>query len=170
MGVMDWLNAKYSVDSSQSKEEILDNLRERINKANNRGWFSFASIDYRNIKVDSSRILIKVNPGLFNPYRGYGVIFCHIENCVDKSAQIIAELKPLKTGLWIVLGILIPFSVISLWLIPGKGIYSFLIIIWVGLAASLYLAITFCRYRLKMYLKSVLEDIGIDNNLKKIVK
>jgi hypothetical protein len=69
-----------------------------------------------------------------------------------------------------VIGLLTLFTIISVLLIPGKDFYSFLIIAWIGFIGSQLLAITFFRYRLKVYLKSILEDIGIDNTLKKIAK
>jgi hypothetical protein len=170
MAWIDKLNRKYSIEVAQPKEKIIAVLNERIEEAKrNKSWFSFNSIDYKNMQIDAYRAVIKRSPAFISSYNSNnsGYILLHFNGINSKLTKISIEIRPEKIGLWIVVGILVLLSGLFAWLVPGLDKYIFLTFCWVGLGGSAYISIVFSRYRLTAYLKSILEDISISNELKR---
>jgi len=165
MALTDKLNRKYTITTSQSKETIVNSFKERIEKANKEtSWFTFKNINYKKIQVDDYRAIIKRDPIFYSPYGGIGFIILHF-NAGNGSTEIVADVKPLKWGIWILVGFLIFFSVLLLWLVPGTGKYLMLIFAWIIVLTPAYVTILVYGYRLKKYLELVLDDIGVQGEL-----
>ncbi|TWJ02339.1 hypothetical protein JN11_01311 [Mucilaginibacter frigoritolerans] len=162
------LNGKYSLETLNSKESIVNTLKERIDKAQkDKSWFSFEDVDYKNMRIDDYRIIIKRKPALvsFMPNPDNGFIIVHFNQINNEKMQVNAEIKPYKIGLWLAIGVLIPFSALQLLMMHGVYKYGLLIISWSLVLSVAYLGVLFFRYRLKMYLETVLADIGIKGDL-----
>ncbi|WP_259071676.1 hypothetical protein HDF24_22595 [Mucilaginibacter sp. X4EP1] len=161
------LNGKYSLETLNSKESIINTLKERIDNAKkDKSWFSFEDVDYKNMQIDDYRMIIKRKPALisFLPNPDNGFIIVHFNQISNEKLLVNAEIRPYKIGLWIAIGLLIPFSALHLLLVHGVYKLSILII-WFLVLSVAYAGILFFRYRLKIYLESVLADIGIEGDL-----
>jgi hypothetical protein len=164
------LNRKYTITTPQSKETIVNSFKERIEKANKEtSWFTFNNINYKKIQVDDYRAIIKRNPIFYSPYGGIGFIILHF-NAINGSTKIIADVKPVKYGIWVLIGFLIFISVLLLWLVPGISKYLMLIFVWIVVLTPAYFTIVVYRYRLKKYLELVLEDIGVQGELIRVLQ
>ena len=162
------LNRKYSLETLNSKESIVNTLKERIDNAKkDKSWFSFQDVDYKNMQIDDYRMIIKRKPALISlmPNPDNGFIIVHFNQINNEKMQVNADVRPYKIGLWIAIGVLIPFSALPLLLMHGVLKYGLLIILWFLVLSVAYLGVVFFRYRLKMYLETVLADIGIEGDL-----
>ena len=151
--------------TSQSKDNIVNIFNQRIGKANNeRSWFSLENINYRKMQVDAYRAIIKCGPVFYSPVGGFGVIIIHF-HANGAITKINAEVKPLKAGIWFAIGFAMLFSAVFLLIVPGTDKFLFLAFTWFIALGPVYLTILIWRYRLTKYLKSVLIDIGVHENM-----
>lgn len=165
MAWLDRLNRTYTIKTAQSKDNIVSAFKDRIEEANRRNsWLTFKNINYKKIQVDDYRAIIKRDPILFGQYGGIGVIILHFDTN-NGFTQINADVKPVKGAFWLLLGFLILFSALCIWFIPGTDKFFMITIAWIAFLTSAYLTIVMYRYRLKKYLKLVLEDIGVQESL-----
>lgn len=169
MSLIDKLNGSYFLETSLSIEKIVNNLNYRIDESNkNASWFFVPDIDYRNIQVDSSRMIVKRrNRVTRGPLPGTGNILVHFKETINGETQVIAEVKPEKTLLWVVIGFLIFFSATQIWRTRDAETILIVTVAWAVLAGISYLLIILSRYLLKNYLQAIFADIGINQSLEK---
>jgi hypothetical protein len=168
MALKDKFDRTYTVNTSLSKSNIVNTLKERIEVATKEtSWFTFKDINYKKIQVDDYRAIIKLDPVLYGQVGGIGVAMLNFE-VGNGFTKIEAVVKPFVTGLWIVLGFLVFFSVGCIWLITGTDKFLFIAFAWSLVIIPGYISIAFRRYRITRYLKLVLSDIGIQEALNRV--
>jgi len=155
----------YSVNTPLSSSIIASTFKERIETASKEtNWFSIKEVNYKKIQADNSRAIIKVDPILFGQLGGIGLIMLHFKT-IDGYTKIKALIKPFVIAFWVVIGFSILFTTLFIWLIPGTNKFLFIAFVWLILFVPIYLRIILNRYRITKYLKSVLDDLGIKEDL-----
>lgn len=169
MALTDKLDRTYTLTASTSKNSIINVLKDRVEEANKKNsWFSFEKIDYRKIKVDDHRAVIRYNPDflLGNAGMGGAAGFIIVRFAANgASTIIIAEVKLIKWPFWVLAIVLVLFSVLLVFLTKGMGKLISLAALWTILLGSTYINVTIYRFLLKRYLIAVLADIGIQEAL-----
>jgi len=151
--------------SDQPKDVIVNSFKGQIEKAEkDTGWLSFNNINYKKIKVDAYRAVIKRDPLFFGPPGGIGVIVLHFD-ADNGLTKINAEIKPVKWGVWLPAGFLITFTGVVIWLVHGIDKFLIIVLAWLIVVTPVYLTIVLYRYRLKKYLELVLKDVGVGGTL-----
>jgi len=169
MSLTDKLNGIYFLETPLSVEKIVSNLGYRIDESNkNASWFFVPDIDYRNIQVDSSRMIVKRRNGVTRgPLPGAGNILVHFKETINGETRVIAEVKPDKTLFWVIIAFLICFSAAQIWRARDTKTILVVTAAWVVLAGMSYLLTILSRYLLKNYLQAIFSDIGINQSLEK---
>ncbi|WP_426670774.1 hypothetical protein ACPPVU_05985 [Mucilaginibacter sp. McL0603] len=169
MAWLDKLNGNYSLETANSKNNIITLLNERIENAKkDSSWFTFKTINYEKFVLEGDLVTISRAPTMFTPYAGYGTIsinFSTNKNTTVINAQVIpyGEMRAIVIGF--VLFFLIMFSGF-IWLTTyGSTRYSIIAIAWIVPYGFLFLGMLYYKHKLKTYLKKVLEDLNIEGNL-----
>lgn len=155
----------YYVHSKKSKGLILGTINSRIeNAGRDSGLLKFLLVDYSNIEVQNSEIIIVSKPTNLNGPKGIGKII--ISFLEEKGGTLIkTKVEPFHYMLKVTIVILALFLLfISLIMLIGEtnqnNVIS-LIIAWLITPTILFLQLQFNRANLKEYLELILVDLKI---------
>jgi hypothetical protein len=168
VALTDKLDRKYTVTTPVPKNIVTNTLKDRVEEANReRSWFSFKNIDYRKIKVDDYRAVIRYNPVFFGSPGGFGFIILRFAGD-GISTTILADVKLIKWQFWFLIAPLVLLSVLSTWILKGMEKVAWLTFLWAIFLGIGYINVVIHQYRLKRYLVTVLASVGIEEELVRV--
>ncbi|SDS20919.1 hypothetical protein SAMN05216490_0739 [Mucilaginibacter mallensis] len=166
MALRDKFDRTFIVNTSLPKAVIVNTFKERIEESSKDSWLTIKDINYKKIQVDDYRAVIKQDPFFFGQIGGIGVAILHFETS-SSFTEIKAVVKPFVNGIWFLIGFLVLFSAVCIWFTPGIGKFLFVALAWIMFLTPVYISFAIRRYRLTNYLKAVLIDIGVQEDLVK---
>lgn len=165
------LKREYEVFTPKSMDEIFAEIaakRELQKKENN--LFNSDPIRYNSFKISKNQIEIERWPWMFNPYRGTGTIYFHLEPR-ENGARIKCSIEvmsrySLAFGLGMHLFFLLIFSAIII-VVLRKNLTTLLLFLagmWVMVPLPSFLMFRLFRNNLEIYSETILKDLGIKVN------
>lgn len=162
------LTKHYEISTNKSKEAILSDIyRNAESQKRSNTLLSFDLVDYRSFKVENGQIEIERLPSMFNPFRGIGTIYFHLESSI-RGTTIKCVLEPYsKFSIMATFGCLFCFLVlmtaIILFSINGNyaQVFFFILFMWSISLGFPYLMARVNRKGLEEYSKTILNDLNI---------
>lgn len=168
------LKREYEVFTPKLIDEIFAEIaakRERQKKENN--LFISDPIHYSSFQISENQIEIERWPSMFNPYRGTGTIYFHLEprengTRIKCSIEVMSKYS-IALGLGLHLFFLLIFSAIIIVVLRKNltALLLFLACMWVLVPLPSFLMYRLFRNNLEIYSETILKDLGIKVNLSK---
>lgn len=163
------LTKHYEISTDKSKEAILSDINRKVeSQKGNNTLFSFDLVDYSSFKIQNDHIEIERQPSMFNPFRGIGTIYFHLDKSIKGTTTIKCILEPYsKFSLMATFGCLFCFLVlmtaIILFSINGNyaQVFFFILFMWSISLGFPYLMTRVNRKALEEHSRTILNDLNI---------
>jgi hypothetical protein len=167
---LDRFKKGFEIYTLKSADEIIDDINFRTQRQKeNKLTLVYEPIKYKRLNISNNQIIVQRQPGLFNPFTGFGSITLDLEATND-GTKIKCSIDPLIRYhlAAICLFSFVPFImtltlIISLQKI-NVGSIIFIMIIWLAFFGMGYISLSFNRFALINHSKTILYDLGLLKN------
>ena len=165
--ILDRFKKGYEVFTSKSIDKIIDEIQYRtLRQIDNKIDTIFEPVKYKKLRISSNQIIVERQPGLFNPFAGFGSIIFDLDS-KSNGTLIRCSIDPLiryylaTFCLFCIVPIIMTITMlISIQKINISSI-AFILIIWIFFFGAAYLSLAFNRSNLINYSKTILYDLGL---------
>jgi hypothetical protein len=157
----------FEIYTPKSVDEIINDIQFRTQRQKeNKLTLVYEPIKYKRLNICNNQIIVQRQPGLFNPFTGFGSIIMDLEATND-GTKIKCSIDPLiKYHLAaLCLFSFVPFIMTLMLIISlqniNVGSIIFMVIIWVAFFGMGYFSLAFNRFALINHSKTILYDLGL---------
>jgi hypothetical protein len=168
--ILDKFKKGYEIYTPKSVDEIINDIQYRTQRQKeNKLTLIYEPVKYKKLRISNNQIIIERQPGLFNPFAGFGTIIFDLESTID-GTKINCSIDPLikyYIGSFCFFS-LVPFIMTATLIISlqniNMGSIIFLLIIWTAFFAMCYFSLAFNRSNLINHSKTILYDLGLSQS------
>jgi len=165
--IFDRFKNGYEVFTSESIDNIIDEIQYRTKRQKeNKIDTVFEPVKYKKLKISNNQIIVERQPGLFNPFAGFGSIIFDLDTN-GNGTRIKCSIDPLiryylaTFCLFSIVPIIMTVTmIISIQKISISS-FAFIMIIWIFFIGIAYFSLVFNRSNLINYSKTILYDLGL---------
>jgi len=165
--IFDRFKNGYEVFTSKSIDNIIDEIQYRTKRQKeNKIDTVFEPVKYKKLKISNNQIIVERQPGLFNPFAGFGSIIFDLDTN-GNGTRIKCSIDPLiryylaTFCLFSIVPIIMTVTmIISIQKISISS-FAFIMIIWIFFIGIAYFSLVFNRSNLINYSKTILYDLGL---------
>ena len=165
--IFDRFKNGYEVFTSKSIDKIIDEIQYRTKRQKeNKIDTVFEPVKYKKLKISNNQIIVERQPGLFNPFAGFGSIIFDLDTN-GNGTRIKCSIDPLiryylaTFCLFSIVPIIMTVTmIISIQKISISS-FAFIMIIWMFFIGIAYFSLVFNRSNLINYSKTILYDLGL---------
>ena len=165
--IFDRFKNGYEVFTSKSIDKIIDEIQYRTKRQKeNKIDTVFEPVKYKKLKISNNQIIVERQPGLFNPFAGFGSIIFDLDTN-GNGTRIKCSIDPLilyylaTFCLFSIVPIIMTVTmIISIQKISISS-FAFIMIIWIFFIGIAYFSLVFNRSNLINYSKTILYDLGL---------
>ena len=165
--IFDRFKNGYEVFTSKSIDKIIDEIQYRTKRQKeNKIDTVFEPVKYKKLKISNNQIIVERQPGLFNPFAGFGSIIFDLDTN-SNGTRIKCSIDPLiryylaTFCLFSIVPIIMTVTmIISIQKISISS-FAFIMIIWIFFIGIAYFSLVFNRSNLINYSKTILYDLGL---------
>ena len=165
--IFDRFKKGYEVFTSKSIDNIIDEIQYRTKRQKeNKIDTVFEPVKYKKLKISNNQIIVERQPGLFNPFAGFGSIIFDLDTN-GNGTRIKCSIDPLirfylaTLCLFSIVPIIMTVTIIISIQKISISSFAFIMIIWIFFIGIAYFSLVFNRSNLINYSKTILYDLGL---------